>query len=169
MELHPPLKLKRLGDTLPGELILDGRGYLAVSLAEEEGNVEIGLIHGADLGWPQIDLAKREDLCASYGNDWFIELKVGPESLPHKGTNYQSHFGTIFVGLDRLSVLFGHSPNHDGPKAGQFSLPTFQRVSFVHEEIPHTSWTIWDSRTSFSEGWEAGKLCTVEGRVPPPK
>jgi hypothetical protein len=90
-----------------------------------------------------LTLNDGDEVCMSYGSDWFLDLQFGPETFPGN-TAYVTTHGAIHIRPKGPVINLDRSPENIRTTAACFDLTTFSTIDLRGTELaPVLNWSIW--------------------------
>lgn len=144
---------KNVGELTPGELVRMDFGTasaLVLLLSPDmEGDTIVGVIASPDFETPLCwSEARKSDRCLSYGTDWFLEERPGPETAPGRQLP-GGRAPVAFYDTDGLVLRFAPPRGF----AHQGFLFNLQKGVFLRQPsskaAPLDRWAIWASEEHY--------------------
>jgi hypothetical protein len=170
MRVTSDAKVKRLGDTQPGELIQilssqEAMSLLAIVLAQNPPkDVLVGCLAPiSGFSKEPVYLVKSPSLeCISYGTEWVLKPLAG-EEFRLDNFEYNGRAGALHLSEEGWSICFATPPSDPHHSEVEFSLSSNSITGHVTCGAPVAHWRVWESSEAY-ESSEGSYLFEVDLR-----
>lgn len=144
MQTWTNVSWKNISALVPGELArvrLGGGPNLVMKLEERDGHHVIGILAGARGEMFRWAALKVDPACISFGDQWFLDAKIGEEVFPDNPATHDRN-ATLYFGPQGFSMKFDPADSFHDSFFFLFASGTV--VDHLGQgSAPISNWAIW--------------------------